>query len=274
MKKIAKIALSALMLAGVATATTVAATAPAEARVCDRHRPWRARVTMAAITAPATATATRTMAARLWPGLLWRLWRLLWPERLLRRWLGWSRLGRLSRRLPWRWRFPRRWRLPRRWRPRRRSSLSADRISKEKKRLRVFAGPFSFVRASDFCTRSRTWTEHKENMIGSDRVQRATLIFIINAQQIFVGSEMETTMRHSFKAAIIAFGALGALAGTASAQPYQDNGYYDQGQAMGPVMIRVMGRSATDLSRLRPAAGLCAAARLCAAAGLCAPAGL
>lgn len=40
-------------------------------------------------------------------------------------------------------------------------------------------------------------------------------------------------MRHSFKAAIIAFGALGALAGTASAQPYQDQGY-DQGYAPGP----------------------------------------
>lgn len=41
-------------------------------------------------------------------------------------------------------------------------------------------------------------------------------------------------MRHSFKAAIIAFGALGALAGSASAQPYQDNGPYDQGQGYGP----------------------------------------
>ena len=35
-------------------------------------------------------------------------------------------------------------------------------------------------------------------------------------------------MRHKIKAAIIAFGALGALAGTAGAQPYQD-GTYDQG---------------------------------------------
>ena len=48
-------------------------------------------------------------------------------------------------------------------------------------------------------------------------------------------------MRHSFKAAIIAFGALGALAGTASAQPYQQyngqqqgGGYYDQGSDQGP----------------------------------------
>jgi len=41
-------------------------------------------------------------------------------------------------------------------------------------------------------------------------------------------------MRHTIKAAIIAFGALGALAGTASAQPYQDNGPYDQGQSYGP----------------------------------------
>jgi hypothetical protein len=44
---------------------------------------------------------------------------------------------------------------------------------------------------------------------------------------------METTMRQIVKAALIAFGALGALAGTASAQPYQEGGYYDQGYGPG-----------------------------------------
>lgn len=40
-------------------------------------------------------------------------------------------------------------------------------------------------------------------------------------------------MRHPIRAAIIAFGALGALAGTAGAQPYQGNGTYDQGYGYG-----------------------------------------
>ena len=39
-------------------------------------------------------------------------------------------------------------------------------------------------------------------------------------------------MRNTFKAAIVAFGALGALAGTASAQPYDESYYGDP--AYGP----------------------------------------
>src|ERR1700749_404000 len=72
-------------------------------------------------------------------------------------------------------------------------------------------------------------------MIGSDRVQRGTLILILKPQRIFVGvARWRRPMRYPIRATIIAFGALGELAGSASAQPYPDNGYYDQGQANGP----------------------------------------
>ena len=68
---------------------------------------------------------------------------------------------------------------------------------------------------------------------------------------MFVGTRWRRPMRHPIKAAIIAFGALGALAGTAGAQPYQGNGYYGQGYgqgygqigAMASLMVRTMVRS-------------------------------
>src|SRR5581483_8677948 len=45
--------------------------------------------------------------------------------------------------------------------------------------------------------------------------------------RIFATAWSETQMRNTFKIAIVAFGALGALAGTASAQPYDESYYGD-----------------------------------------------
>ena len=100
MKKFAKIALGALMVAGAAAATTAATTTPAEARVSvgigfgvpgyygGYYGPRYAAITTRAITMPAITGLYDPYA------VLWR--RLLWPELLIGG-FGW----RLSRRL-WR----------------------------------------------------------------------------------------------------------------------------------------------------------------------------
>src|ERR1700744_4382015 len=83
-------------------------------------------------------------------------------------------------------------------------------------------------------------------MIGSDAVQRGTFIFLSSPANPRGHHQERNPMRPFFKAAVIAFGAMGALALPAGAQPYQGNGQnngygqnygpppgYDQGQDQG-----------------------------------------
>jgi hypothetical protein len=78
-------------------------------------------------------------------------------------------------------------------------------------------------------------SQHKENVIHSDRVQPANPTLLINAN-LRARTQWSETVRNFFKGAIIAFGVTGALAAApASAQPYDpNNGYGGPQQGYGP----------------------------------------
>ena len=78
--------------------------------------------------------------------------------------------------------------------------------------------------------------EHKEDLIGSDAVQRRALRLNINVACNSCRRGLETeSMRYPIKAVVIALGGLAGVMSAAQAQPYadQNGGYYDRGNGPG-----------------------------------------